>query len=98
VLVGAVVVVLRISTFSGVKLQEALSGRPAQESVTDIGAVNKEVNSIEGETVTVAVPDWPGVRIRVFAAVVAGMKFERATVNSHCVATLAATGDEVEVR
>jgi hypothetical protein len=38
-------------------MQEAPSGRPAQEIVTNIGAVNVEVNSTEGVTVTVAVPD-----------------------------------------
>jgi hypothetical protein len=56
VLVSAVVVVLRISTFSGVKLQEALSGRPEQESVTVAGAVSEETNSWEGMTETMAVP------------------------------------------
>ena len=86
----------RISRFSGVALQAAPSGSPEQESVTNIGAVNEEVNSTEGTTVMVNDPDWPAVRVRVLVAVEAGVKSERATVNSHAVVTLTSTGDEVE--
>src|ERR1039458_6841735 len=88
-------VVERISRFSGMALQVAPSGRPEQESVTNIGAVNVEVNSTEGATVIVNDPDWPAVRVRVLA-VEAGLKLETATVNSHSVATLTSTADEVE--
>jgi hypothetical protein len=91
-------VVERISTFAGVKLQEASSGRPEQESVTNMGAVNVDVNSTDGVTATVTVPAWPGVRVRVFAVVEAGVILEMATVYSHCVATFARiAGVEVEV-
>jgi hypothetical protein len=38
-------------------MQEAPSGRPEQEIVTNIGAVSVEVNSTEGVTVMMAVPD-----------------------------------------
>jgi hypothetical protein len=89
-------VVARISRFSGVAMQVAPSGRPEQEIVTNIGAVNVEVNSTEGVTVMVAVPDWPAVRVRVFAEVEDGVKLETATVNSHSVVTLTRTGAEVE--
>lgn len=92
-------VVGRISRFSGVALQAAPSGRPEQESVTNIGAVNEEVNSTEGTTVMVKEPDWPAVRVRVLAADEEGEKLETPTVNSHSVATLTAiAGEEVEAR
>jgi len=91
-------VVERISRFSGVALQAAPSGSPEQESVTNIGAVNEEVNSTEGTTVMVNDPDWPAVRVRVLAVVEDGVKLERATVNSHTVVTLTSTGVEVEAK
>ena len=81
-------VVERISRFSGVGTQVAPSGRPEQEIETDIGAANAEVNSTDGVTVTVADPDWPGVRVSVPAVVDEGEIFEMATVNSHSVAML----------
>lgn len=82
------VVVEEIGRFSGVGTQVAPSGRPEQEISTYIGAVSVEVNSTDGVTITVAVPDWPGVRVRVLV-VVAGVKLEvgMATENSHSVAT-----------
>jgi hypothetical protein len=89
-------VVERISRFSGVALQAAPSGRPEQESVTNMGAVNVEVYSTDGATVMVNDPAWPAVRVRVLAAVEAGLKLETATVNSHSVGTLTGTADEVE--
>jgi hypothetical protein len=92
------VVVGSISRFSGVAMQEAPSGRPEQESVTNIGAVNVEVYSTDGATVTVSDPVWPAVRVRVFAEVEAGVILERATVNSHSVATLTSTAVDVEAR
>jgi hypothetical protein len=66
----------------------APSGRPEQEIETDIGAANAEVNSTDGVTVTVADPDWPGVRVSVPAVVDEGEILEIATENSHSVATL----------
>jgi hypothetical protein len=78
----------RISRFSGVGTQVAPSGRPEQEIETDIGAANAEVNSTDGVTVTVADPDWPGVRVSVPAVVDEGEILEIATENSHSVATL----------
>ena len=81
-------VVERISRFSGVGTQVAPSGRPEQEIETDIGAANAEVNSTDGVTVTVADPDWPGVRVSVPAVVDEGEILEIATENSHSVATL----------
>jgi hypothetical protein len=91
-------VVERISTFSGVALQVAPSGRPEQARVTNMGADNVEVNSTDGTTVMVNEPAWPAVRVRVLA-VETGEKLETPTVNSHCVATLTAiAGVEVEVR
>ena len=90
-------VVERISRFSGVGTQVAPSGRPEQEIETDIGAANAEVNSTDGVTVTVADPDWPGVRVSVPAVVDEGVILEMATENSHSVATLTAiAGVEVE--
>jgi len=56
----APVVAGRISTPAGVKVQDASSGRPEQESVTDIGAVSDVLFS--GVIATATVPDWPGVR------------------------------------
>ena len=50
----------RISMFSGVNAQEAWSGRPEHERVTNMGAVRAELFS--GVTEAVMVPDWPGVR------------------------------------
>jgi hypothetical protein len=88
-------VVERISRFSGVALHVAPSGRPEQERVTNMGAVNVEVKSTDGTTVMVKDPDWPAVRVRVLAAE-AGEKLETPTVNSHCVVTVTVTGDEVE--
>jgi hypothetical protein len=87
-------VVERISRFSGVALHVAPSGRLEQESVTNIGAVNEEVNSTDGATVMVKVPDWPAVRVRVLAADEDGEKLETATVNSHSVVTLTAIAGE----
>jgi hypothetical protein len=55
-------VVGRISRFSGVKVQEDWSGRPEQESVTNMGAVSVELFS--GVTVTITVPAFPAVRVR----------------------------------
>jgi hypothetical protein len=81
-------VVERISRFSGVGTQVAPSGSPEQEIETDIGAANAEVNSTDGVTVTVADPDWPGVRVSVPAVVDEGVILEIATENSHSVATL----------
>jgi hypothetical protein len=81
-------VVERISRFSGVGTQVAPSGRPEQEIETDIGAANAEVNSTDGVTVTVADPDWPGVRVSVPAVVDEGEILEIAIENSHSVATL----------
>jgi len=90
-------VVERIWRFSGVGTQLAPSGRPEQEIETDIGAASVEVNSTDGVTVTVAVPDWPGVRVIVLA-VEDGVRLVMATENSHSVATLTAiAGAEVEV-
>jgi hypothetical protein len=90
-------VVERISRFSGVALQVAPSGSPVQARVTNMGAVNVEVNSTDGAMVIVNEPAWPAVRVRVLAAVEEGMKLETPTVNSHCVVTLTArAGEEVE--
>jgi hypothetical protein len=89
-------VVERIWRFSGVGTQLAPSGRPEQEIETDIGAASVEVNSNDGVTVTVAVPDWPGVRVRVLAVVDEGVILVMATENSHSVPTLTAAGAEVE--
>jgi hypothetical protein len=90
-------VVERISRFSGVALQEAPSGRPEQERVTNMGAVNVEVYSTDGATVMVNDPAWPAVRVRVLAAEEDGLKLETPTENSHSVATLTSTaGVEVE--
>jgi hypothetical protein len=90
-------VVDRISRFSGVGTQVAPSGRPEQEIATYIGAVSVEVYSTDGVTVTVADPDWPGVRVSVPAVVDEGVILEMATENSHSVATLTAiAGVEVE--
>jgi hypothetical protein len=74
--------------------QEELSGRPVQESVTVAGDPFSELtNACEGTTETMAVPDWPGVRV--FAGVVA-VKFETPTINSHWELRVTLTGDEVE--
>jgi hypothetical protein len=55
------------------------------------------VYSTDGVTVTVADPDWPGVRVSVPAVVDEGVILETATENSHSVATLTAiAGVEVE--
>ena len=54
-------VVGRISTDSGVKVHEDWLGRPAQESVMNIGAVSDALFS--GTTVTAMVPDWPAVTV-----------------------------------
>jgi hypothetical protein len=89
-------VVERISRFSGVALHVAPSGRPEQERVTNMGAVNVEVKSTDGTTVMVKDPDWPAVRVRVLA-VEAGEKLDIPTVNSHSVMTVGVTADEVEV-
>jgi hypothetical protein len=89
-------VVERISRFSGVATQAAPSGRPEHESVTNIGAVNVDVNSTDGTTVMVNDPDWPAVRVRVLAADEDGEKPETPTENSHSVATETSTADEVE--
>jgi hypothetical protein len=89
-------VVGRISRFSGVEMHEAPSGSPEHEIVTNIGAVSVDVNSTEGVTVMVAVPDWPAVRVRVFDEAEVGVRLEMATVNSHSVVTLTRTGAEVE--
>jgi hypothetical protein len=64
-----------------------------------MGAVNVEVNSVDGATIMVNDPVWPAVRVRVLV-VEAGVKLEvgMVTVNSHSVVTLTSTGDEVEVR
>jgi hypothetical protein len=94
VLVSAPVVVERISTFSGVKEQVAPSGRPEQESVTNIGAVSVAANPGKGITETVAVPDWPAVRV--FTGEVAGVKFEAAGIKSHDAVTLTDAAVEVE--
>jgi hypothetical protein len=89
-------VVERISRLSGVAAQAAPSGRPEQERVTNMGAVNVEVYSTDGATVMVNDPAWPAVSVRVLA-VEAGEKLETPTVNSHSVATLTSTaGVEVE--
>ena len=55
----AVVVLGRISKFSGVKVQEAWSGRPEQERVTNIGAERDA--ALIGVMEAVAEPDWPAV-------------------------------------
>ena len=56
----------RISILAGVKVQEDWSGRPEQESVTNIGAVRDELFS--GVTEAVMKPDVPGVKERVAGA------------------------------
>ena len=65
----------RISRFSGVKVQADSSGRPEQESVTNMGAVN--VALFCGVMVTVAVPEFPGMRVS--AGVEAGERLETET-------------------
>jgi hypothetical protein len=78
--------------------QVAPSGSPEQEIATYIGAVSVEVNSTDGVTVTVADPDWPGVRVIVLAVVEEGVRLETATENSHSAATVTAiAGVDVEV-
>src|ERR1700678_456647 len=62
-LVIAAVVLGRISMFSGLKTQEDWSGRPEQESVTNIGAVSAEAFS--GAMEAVMVPELPGMRVSV---------------------------------
>jgi hypothetical protein len=59
-LVIALVALGRISTFSGVKLQDAWSGRPEQLSVTNIGAVSALL--FTGVTEAINDPDSPGTR------------------------------------
>jgi hypothetical protein len=61
-------VVERISRFSGVELHAAPSGRPEQERVTNMGAVNVEVYSTDGTTAMATEPAWPAVRVRVLEA------------------------------
>jgi len=91
-------VVAEIERFSGVGTQVAPSGSPEQEIATYIGAVSVEVNSTDGVTVTVADPDWPGVRVIVLAVVEEGVRLETATENSHSAATVTAiAGVDVEV-
>jgi hypothetical protein len=94
VLVSAPVVVERISTFSGVKPQVAPSGRPEQESVTNIGAVSVAANPGNGMTDTVADPDWPAVRV--FMGFVAGVISETAGIKSHSAVTFTGTVADVE--
>ena len=59
-LVRGVVALGRISRFSGVKLQDDWSGKPEQESVTNMGDVRPPLFS--GVMDATTVPDWPGVR------------------------------------
>jgi len=54
-------VVGRISSDSGVKVQEARLGSPEQESVTNMGAVRAALSS--GTTVTATVPELPFVTV-----------------------------------
>ena len=61
-LVSGIVVLGRISMFSGVKVHEDWSGSPAQESVTNIGLAREAAFSGVMETITV--PVWPAVRVR----------------------------------
>jgi hypothetical protein len=68
---------VRISTFSGAKTQAAWSGRPEQESVTNAGPLSAATYDSSGTTVTVAVPDWPGVKV--FGGVVVGARLETVT-------------------
>ena len=58
-LVIAAVALGRISILAGVKVQEDWSGRPEQESVTNMGAVSTELFSGVMEAVTL--PEVPGV-------------------------------------
>ena len=78
-----------ISMFSGVKVQEVWSGRPAQEMVTNIGAAREA--ALMGVTVTTADPDWPCFKLKVAGA----METEKSGV----VPAVAASGatEEVEV-
>jgi hypothetical protein len=55
-------VVGRISSVSGVKVQEARLGNPEQESVTNMGAVRAELSS--GVRVTAMVPELPGASVK----------------------------------
>jgi hypothetical protein len=66
VLVMPAVALGRIWIFSGVNAQEDWSGRPEQESVTNIGAVR--FWELTGVMVVVIDPDWPGVRVIVAGA------------------------------
>ena len=82
------------------KAQVERLGKPEQETVTNAGApvVTKEATSSwEGVTVTVAVPDWPGVRV--MAEEVDGEIFETEITKelSHCELMDADAGMEVEV-
>ena len=56
-LVMAAVALGRISTFSGLKVQEDSSGSPEQERVTNMGAVSAE--EFSGVMEVVMVPDAP---------------------------------------
>ena len=67
-LVTAAVVLGRISRFSGVKVQEAWSGRPEQERVTNMGAVRDA--ALIGVTEAMTEPDWPAVSESVAGATV----------------------------
>ena len=59
-------VVERIWTLSGVKVQEAKSGRPEQESVTNIGAVSEPL--FTGVIVVTTFPALPAVSDSVVGA------------------------------
>jgi hypothetical protein len=67
-LVRAPVVVGRISTDSGVKVQEAWSGSPEQEMVTNTGAVSVSIYSGDGVTETTTALDCPAVMVTVVGA------------------------------
>jgi hypothetical protein len=89
----------RISRSAGVKAQDDSLGRPEQETVMNDGApvVFKEAtNSWDGVTVTVAVPDWPGVSV--IAEEVDGAIFETEIANAvvHCELIAADAGMDVE--
>ncbi len=68
-----VVVVGRISNVAGEKAQEDSVGRPAQESVTNMGAVSAEL--LTGIRVTTTDPDWPGVSVNGNVPEPAGVTF-----------------------
>jgi hypothetical protein len=67
-LVTAVVVLGRISKFSGVKVQVAWSGKPEQDKVTNIGAESDA--ALIGVIEAVTEPDWPAVSESVAGATV----------------------------